>query len=115
MSILSLLGLSMIILSIKYGLAIVNSEEGASISKSKLNQIIQVGLFALVFGIFGQCLGLFQAFIFIEEAGDVSFGMLVGGLKVSMITTMYGFIIFLISYIIWFGLKAIGNNKGVIQ
>lgn len=111
MSILSLLALTMIGFAIKHTLGVLNNDGEEGVSVQRLNQIVQVGLFALVFGIFGQVMGLFQAFIFIEEAGDVSFGMLAGGLKVSMITTIYGFIIFLTSYIIWFVLRAMSTNK----
>ena len=69
-----------------------------------LTQIKSVGLFALVFGIFAQLLGLYQAFSFIEQAGDVSPTILAGGIKVSTIPTLYGVIIFLFSYLIWMGL-----------
>ena len=111
MSILSLLALTMIGFSIKLTLDIINKEGEGGMSIQRLNQIVQIGLFALVFGIFGQVIGLFQAFIAIEEAGDVSFAMLAGGLKVSMITTIYGFVIFLLSYIIWFSLKTVAAKK----
>lgn len=71
----------------------------------RLGDIKSVGLFSLVFGIFTQLLGLYQAFSAIEMAGGVSPGILMGGLKVSMISTMYGMIIFLISYLLWMGLN----------
>ena len=70
-----------------------------------------MGIFAAVFGIFGQCIGLFQAFMAIEAAGDISPAMIFGGLKVSMITTLYGIFIFLISFLIWFLLKLNVNKK----
>ena len=61
-----------------------------------------IGLFAMITGILGQLIGLYQAFQAIEGAGDVSPAMVMGGLKVSMITTLYGIIIYLISLLIWF-------------
>lgn len=72
--------------------------------RHQLTRIKSVGLFALVFGIFAQLLGLYQAFSFIEQAGNISPAILAGGLKVSMIPTLYGLIIFLLSYLIWLGL-----------
>lgn len=60
----------------------------------------EVGLFALVWGIFGQVLGLFDAFQAIEMIGEVSQALLAGGLKISSYTTIYGFLIFLISKLI---------------
>ena len=63
------------------------------------------GLMALVVGVFGQVLGLFQAFQAIEEMKEVSPFLLAGGLKVSSITTVYGFIIYIFSYLCWFVLN----------
>jgi len=63
---------------------------------------ILLGLLALVFGIFGQLIGLYSAFQDIEIMGSVSADMLAGGLRVSSICTLYGMAIFLFSYLIWF-------------
>ena len=63
----------------------------------KINQ--DLALFALVWGILGQTIGLFQAFQAIEEVGEVSQALLAGGLKVSSYTTLYGLLIFLIGKI----------------
>lgn len=77
----------------------------------QLTYIKSVGLFALVFGIFSQLIGLYQAFSAIERAGTVSPALLAGGLKVSMITTMYGMAIFLVSYLLWLGLEYLRKNR----
>ncbi len=70
--------------------------------RHQLSYIRSVGLFALVFGILGQMIGLYSAFQHIEVVGNISWDMLAGGLKVSFICTLYGIIIFLISYLIWY-------------
>lgn len=59
----------------------------------KINQ--DLALFALVWGILGQTIGLFSAFQALEEIGEVSQAILAGGLKVSSYTTIYGLFIFL--------------------
>ncbi len=98
MSILSLELIAVIYAAVSY----LKKEE----KKSKdLDLIKSIGLFALVTGVFGQLIGLFSAFKYIQEAGSVSHAMLAGGLKVSLITTMYGTLIFLISYGVWFILR----------
>ena len=71
-------------------------------TRARLKHIKTIGTFALVFGIVGQLIGLYQIFNAIEEMGGVSSALLMGGLKVSMITTFYGILIFLISLILWF-------------
>lgn len=57
----------------------------------------ELALFAFVFGIFGQVIGLFSAFEVIQEIGEVSQAILAGGLKVSTYTTIYGFTIYLLA------------------
>ena len=71
----------------------------------QLNYLRTVGLFALVFGILGQMIGLYSAFQHIEVVGHVSSSILAGGLKVSSICTLYGMTIFLVSFLIWFGFE----------
>lgn len=72
--------------------------------KSRLEYVRFFGLLALVTGVLGQLIGLYGAFAAIEQAGEVSQALLAGGLKVSSITTIYGFIIFVLTRLVWFGL-----------
>ena len=65
-----------------------------------INDIKAIGIFAIVWGIFGQSIGLFSALQAIEAAADISPAMIYGGLKVSMITTLYGSFIFLFSWLV---------------
>ena len=65
--------------------------------REKLAALIShVSLFALIWGFLGSVLGLIQAFDAIQSAGDVSGGMMAGGLKIALITTLFGLIAFLI-------------------
>jgi len=84
--------------------SLIKIKRDGSSSKS-VSLVKEIGIFGFVFGIFGQFLGLYQAFTAIEAAGDVSPALLAGGLKVSMITTLYGMIIFVIAWLLYFGLK----------
>ena len=77
----------------------------------KLKTIKSVGLFGLMMGVLTQLMGLHGMFLAIEEIKEVSPALLAGGLKVSLISTEYGLIIFLISYLIWFGLTALNQKR----
>ena len=81
--------------------------KGISVEKHRavLMTIKFIGGFALSFGIFAQTISLIQAFGAIERAGEISQAILAGGLKVSMYTTIYGFLIFLFSQLSWMLLK----------
>lgn len=107
MSILTLILLSIVVVSILNALRIRLSKE---VSDFQLNSIKSMGLFAMVFGMLGQLIAIFSAFEYIEEAGGISQAILAGGLKVSSITTIYGIIIFLISYLIWLAESAWYNS-----
>lgn len=61
-----------------------------------------IGLFALVTGILGQLIGLSMALSVIAHAGGISPGVLAGGIGVSMICTIYGILIYLLSILLWF-------------
>lgn len=62
--------------------------------------IKSIGIFAIIWGIFGQSIGLFSALQAMEAAGDIAPPMIYGGLKVSFITTLYGLFIFLVAWLI---------------
>ena len=98
---LLLLNLGIIIMIVKT-LLDRNSLEKA---KTDLKIIIELGLFALFFGIFIQLIALYQVLTILEHASDISPALLMGGLKVSMYTTLYGGYIFAFTAIIWFILK----------
>ena len=103
MSILTIL--LVIIVAVAVYFAITISSGKASDKESfryQLRYVKSLGLFTMITGILGQMIGLFSAFIAIEGAGDISPAMIAGGLKISMITSLTGVVIFLISIAIWF-------------
>ncbi len=106
MSTLSFLFLVVIVLAgwktYQFFLAIPVSDQR---KKRGLSEILQVGTFALFFGVLGQVIGLFDAFKAMEGMESVPLPLLAGGLKVSTITTLWGSFIFLVSGILWFALN----------
>ena len=60
----------------------------------------ELGLLALVSGIFYQILGMFQAFGVMQTAGDISPSLLVDGFKESFIAVMYALLIYAASLVI---------------
>ncbi len=63
-----------------------------------LEMIKQLGGLALAWGVFGNVVGLYFAFGSLEELkGTVPFEVIMGGLKVGLITIIYGLLIFIFS------------------
>ncbi len=102
MSVLTLLLILAIVVAFVNGRAVLSKDqEPLAEKRAKLSYIKSIGTLAIIVGIFGQLLGLISAFDTIEGVGGVSTPMLMGGLKVSMISTLYGFVIFILANIIW--------------
>jgi hypothetical protein len=60
----------------------------------------EIGIMALLFGIFYQLLGIYQMLGYIQNYPDVSYSVLCGGLKVSMAPVFYGMVIYMISLVL---------------
>ena len=73
-----------------------------------------MGLFALITGITGQMVGLYNMFLSIETAlasgKEIIPELVFGGIKVTMIVTIYGMLIYLFSLLLWF-VATIGVEK----
>lgn len=104
MGILTLIFIAMLIVASTNGLPVLRGHADDHTHR-KIGYVKEVGLFALIFGLLGTLVGLYSAFVAIEQMETISAGILAGGLKVAMITTLYGFLIFILSYLIWFALS----------
>ena len=112
MGILTILLFIVIVLSVYFFFLISKKEyKSLDLTIKKLKFIKTTGIFALVTGILGQLIGLYSAFTYIEAAREISPAILTGGLRISMITTIYGMIIFLISYLLWAALYYSATRK----
>ena len=103
MGILTILFLGVLAISV-YFIVIIASGRATEKKnfRHQLSYVKSAGLFTMITGILGQLIGLLEAFRAIERVGDISPAILAGGLKVSMITTLYGIIVYLLSILIWF-------------
>jgi hypothetical protein len=112
MSILTLLLIVMLAWFIYHYLAYAsNSLASKEILLSRLRAGKAIGLFAMICGVLGQMLGLYQAFFAIERAADISPAIIMGGIKISMISTIYGILIYLLAILLWFILDFMVSKK----
>lgn len=108
MGMLSIVLLFVFVVAIKIGLDLL---QGKPDNTSNLVYIKPLGLFGFVLGFLGQFIGLFTAFEYIADKGSISPAVLAGGFKVSSIPSIYGMLIFLVSYLLWFGLDVMFKKK----
>lgn len=109
MSLLTIVG---VIMMIQLILSIIHFTQNDGKYEKNILWLRDIGLFALILGLFFQMTGLYQAFQAIEMAGSVSPALLAGGLKVSSIPTLFGMLIFLISWIGYFGIISMSQKVG---
>ncbi len=94
------LWVTVIVLSVTLLVRVLIKKE-ADIRKHR-DVILFLGSFAFLLGMLGQVLGMIQAMGAIEQAGDISPALIAGGFKVSLLAPVYGFVLFIISYLVWF-------------
>ena len=94
------------------GFAILSAIQKKRINEKVLEFIRQLGGFALAWGTFGTIIGLYFAFKSLSEMSEtLPLNVIMGGLKVGLITVIYGLIIFLFSLAASIGLQAVNKNS----
>lgn len=69
------------------------------------------GAWAGVVGLLGTFVGIYQAAGFIEQAGAINAGLIWGGIKVALTTTIFGLLIFTLAGITWFILRTMYRRR----
>ncbi|PLX11612.1 MAG: hypothetical protein C0597_14780 [Marinilabiliales bacterium] len=91
-----------IFLSIKFLVNYFSPEPNIKKLQQQNSTILFIGSFAFLFGLLGQIIGLYYALEAIQAAHDLSPTIMAGGLKVSFIAPLYGFVLLLLSSVVWF-------------
>ena len=108
---MSLIDLAAIINLALIGYLLYSHFSKNTISEKALTTLKHIGGFALAWGAFSTLIGLFEAFRWLENAKEmVTFNMLCGGLRVALITVLYGFIVYIISLIAYISLSKLRKN-----
>jgi hypothetical protein len=104
-----------LILLVNLGLiifALITKFQKKTIKGNILEMIRQLGGLALAWGVFSTVVGLFFAFDALEGMKEtLPLAVIMGGLKVALITIIYGLIIFIFSLISFIGLRSMTNNS----
>ncbi len=74
-------------------------------SKAWLDAILFWGGFASISGLLGTLIGFTIATQSVEAAGEVNVTLMWGGIKVSMLASLFGVLILAFASLLWFGLQ----------
>ena len=102
MGLISFMAVAMLFFSFKCASAAFYPKPKGAFPEKHCYYIRFFGMLALVTGILGQIIGLYEAMQHIAAQGGISQEVMAGGIRVSSITTLYGFIIFILAHLIWF-------------
>jgi len=105
MGAMTLIFVAMLVLSFINGLPVFKGEWELNKASRRIYYIRDLGFLALVVGVLGQLDILYGAFKAIEAAGDIMPGLVFEALRASLTTTIYGAIIYVVSFVIWLGLS----------
>ena len=74
-------------------------------TKAWLDGILFWGGFAVIAGVMGTLIGITVMARSVEVAGELSTSLLWGGIKVSMLSSVFGILILILASLLWFGLQ----------
>ena len=75
----------------------LNIKSNVEISKKMLKHISDSGILGLALGVMGAFLGLISAFDVLEATGAAEPGIIAGGLKVALLSPLFGLLTFSVS------------------
>ena len=112
MTVVMLFGIGAIIWSI---ISIAILLKSGFIAKRYLDAILFLGSMSFFLGVLWQGIGLSQALSVIQEYPNLSPAAIAGGIRVSMISTITGAILFAISASFWMCLRYFNNKKAEVK
>ena len=104
MNIISLLALVVVLVTVWKVVQMTNKKQ---FDFKLLDLVLLAGSASAAFGILSQIVGFVQALEAIRAAGDISPQLVMGGAIVSFYAPIYGFIVFIVSIVIYAILKEI--------
>lgn len=84
----------------------------------EIGVVLAWGGLAAVFGVLGTLVGVVQMASAVQRvagSGGVAPGLLWGGLRVTLITSIFGFCVLGLSLLAWFGLRALRTSGDRVQ
>ncbi len=108
MHLITIMGLIILVVVV---LKVIEIFSKKTVTFKLLDLILMAGSLAAALGILSQIVGIVEALEAIRAAADISPQIVMGGAIVSFYAPIWGFIVFVFSLPLYFGLKEIIKNK----
>jgi biopolymer transport protein ExbB/TolQ len=99
---MSLVGLAILFLAVHAAVLLARREPEV---EGRLRAVLFWGVMSLVLGVLGTTVGIVQMAEAVARSGGVRVTTLLGGFGVSLITSIFGLLIFLVAAMLWFALR----------
>jgi len=80
-----------------------------------INTILFWGAFSIVLGFFAHFMGVYNAMLAIQQASNISPAIVASGYGMSLITILFGFVIFIVSLLLWGVFRARFNSLMIAE
>ena len=103
---ISFCAIMVLILTVRTAWRMNADEPGrGALARGAIDGVLFWGGYAVVLGVLGTVVGISIAAEAVEVVGRVETTLVWGGIKVSLITTIYGLLVLLGAGLLWFGLR----------
>jgi hypothetical protein len=89
----------------------VRQAGAVAVVETRIDSVLFWGAYGVVLGILGTLVGIAQAASAIQAAGAVSAPMVWGGIRVALITVIFGFLVFSVALVAWFALRVVYRRR----
>lgn len=111
MGIITLILLVLLAWFVYHSISIKKAEKNKEQGIGKLKFLNSIGLLALVLGTLHQLISWYSIIHAIEEAGDITFNIVLTALGNSMVPLIYGLSVYLLALILWLISNLLFNQK----
>lgn len=94
-----------VVMAVRSWLRITGKSGSDPVVETGIDAVLFWGSYCLVLGVLGTLVGIAQAAMAIEAAGQVPTSMVWGGIKVALNTTIFSLCVFSIAFVVWFALR----------
>ena len=100
------IALAVVAMTVRSWLSVTRGERRPdAVVETRIDSVLFWGAYGVVLGILGTLIGIAQAATAIQAAGQVEAGLVWAGIRVSLITVIFGLLIFSIALVAWFVLR----------